>query len=446
MLNRVIHTIKNKNMIKAGDNVICALSGGADSMALLYALYNLREKLSFSLYAAHLNHSIRGEEADSDMEFCINECKKLGVEIFTKRVDVPYLAQKRGISEELCGREERYAFFEEIIVSLGHGVVATGHHMNDRAETALFNLFRGSGSVKSIPYKRGYAIRPLLDIKRCDIENYLLKNGILWREDSTNKSYKYTRNNIRNVIIKDIEKSFPKAVDKICESVSVSEIDNEYLNLKAKESGAFCEGCILVDKFIPLHESMRRRVIIMALDFWQTEKNAESIKAVYDTILGKSGNGRDLPLGKRVEKKYNFVSVSENKTKLSLPYEQFVNFTENLEITAFDGIWSIKTVDKTEKMRDNKMMIILDADKMGGVVSIRGRRQGDYIYPIGLNGRKKLKEIFIDMKMPREKRDNISLLTSSEEVLFIPGIRKTCRYLPDEDTKKFFVAEFKPLT
>ena len=445
MLNQVIHTIKNKDMIKAGDNVICALSGGADSMALLYALYTIREKIPFTLYAAHLHHGIRGAEADGDCLFVEKECEKLGVKLFVKKVDVPKIAKEKGIGEEECGRWERYNFFTEVLDKLGGGVVATGHHMNDRAETVLFNLFRGSGGLKGIPYKRDYIIRPLMDVKRQDTEDYLKKLGVSWREDSTNKMNKYSRNSIRNTVLKDIEKNFPKAVEKICDSENINQIDNEYLNLLAKDSGSVKDGAILVDKFLSLHESIRRRVIMLALSSWGVEKNLETIKAVYETLLGQSGNGRDLPQGKRVVKEYNFVLLKETENQLKTENEQTVKIGENLEIPTLQGVWSVKTVDKTEKMRDNKMMIILDSDKLGEAVSVRKRKDGDYMYPKGLGGRKKIKEIFIDMKIPREQRDCISLIAVGAEVLFIPGVKKTGNYLPDENTTKFFVAEFKPI-
>lgn len=446
MLDKVIRTIKDKNMIKAGDNVICALSGGADSMALLYALYKTREELGFSLYAAHLNHSVRGADADEDALFVEDFCKNIGIKIFLKKVDVPKLAKERGIGEEECGREERYRFFEETAQSLGGGKIATGHHMNDRAETVLFNLFRGSGSVKGIPYTRGNIIRPLMNVTRKETEEYLIKNNISWREDYTNKECKYSRNVIRNVIFNEIEKNFPKAVEKIVKSEELAREDNEYLDMLASSSGAFVKGEIIKDKFICLHECLKRRVIVAALREWNCpEIDGETVNAVYETVMGQTGKGRDLKGGIRVYNNYSKIICKQTDKIKSLEYEQVVNLGENLEISAFDGIWTVKTVDKKQKMRDNKTMIILDADKLGGKVSVRQRKDGDYIYPKGLGGKKKIKQLFIDLKIPREKRDEISLLAMGSEVLFIPTIRGTEKYQPDEKTEKYFVAEFKPV-
>lgn len=444
MLKRVLETIKKNNMLEAGDKVVCALSGGADSMALLCVLYELREELGISLYAANLNHSIRGDEGDSDSEFVRQFCKEKGIELFYKKVDIPYLSKKNHMSEEECGRSERYRLFEEAVNELGGGVIATGHHRNDNAETVLFNLFRGSGAKGfcGIPYKRGNIIRPLLDVTREDTEKYLKERNIPWRVDSTNGECKYARNNIRLVIIKEIEKLFPKAAEKITSCAEAIGQDDEYLSLLADQSGAFENGMIIAEKFMPLHESLRRRVIIKALKYWGLSVDREKIKAVYDTIVGQTGKGRDLGCNVRIENCYGIIKKEEKIRSREKITEYRIKKGENLEISAFGGVWSIKTVDKKPKMRDNKMMIFLDYDKMGEEVFIRCRKDGDYISPMGMNGTKKLKKVFIDLKIPGEKRDTISMLAEGNEILFIPGIRKSKKYTPDENTKKYFVASF----
>lgn len=441
LLDKVLKTINENNMLKAGDKVICALSGGADSMALLYALYELREKLGTELFAAHLNHSVRGAEADRDQQYVTEFCQKLGIPIFTKKVDVPYLSQKLAIGEEECGRRERYRFFEEIRKEIGGGIIATGHHMNDKAETVLFNLFRGSGVLRGIPCKRDDVIRPLINVTRKETEEYLSGNNIKWCEDSTNREDKYTRNKIRRIITVEIEKAFPKAVEKISNCETWARSDDEYLCYLARESGAFESGGIIKEKFLPLHESLQRRVVREALLFWGVDEvDKNHIDSVIDLIKGQNGNRLDI--GNKITLVNNYSKVEIKKEKISFA-EQTVKVGENLEITTFRGRWKLKTVDKSVKMRDNKIIVVLDADKMGKEVSVRTRRDGDFIYPLGMNGRKKLKDIFINLKIPRSERDEISLLCMGSEVLLIPKIRGTGNYLPDESTRKFFIAEYE---
>ncbi len=445
MLLRVLETIENKKMLKAGDKVVCAVSGGADSMALLCVLYELREKLGIELFAANVNHSIRGEEGDKDSDFVRDFCQKKGIELFYKKIDIPRIAKEEQIGEEECGRRERYRFFESIAKRLGGARIATGHHMGDNAETVLFNLFRGSGTkgMGGIPYKRDNIIRPLLNVSKDEIKSYLTKKNIPWCEDSTNKECDYTRNRLRNVVLFEAEKIFPKAEEKIS---SVSEIlrqDDEYLTHLALESGAFENGVIVKDKFMLLHESLRRRVVIEALKHWCV-KNVDSkkIKAVYDIALGGTGKGVDLGDGVRIVQSYGKVYKTEKNTNDNRGEKYIFKNGENLEISTSDGVWSIKTVDKTVKMRDNKMMAFFDAELLPESLVIRGREEGDYMYPYGMEGKKKIKKIFIDLKIRKEIRDKILMLANNDEILFVPGVRKSARCQPSETTKKILCVEF----
>ncbi len=446
MLDKVLETIEKNNMLKAGDRVVCAVSGGADSMALLCALYEIKEKLKIKVYAAHVNHSIRGLEAEHDYLFVKAFCEKRGIELFYKKADVPHMAEMLHKGEEEVGRIVRYSFFDEVCESLQGAKLATGHHMCDNAETVLFNLFRGSGTkgLGGIPYKRGNIIRPLLDVTREETEEFLKLRGITWCEDKTNSECIYSRNTIRHIIIKEIKKLFPEGVRKIASCAESVRCDNEYLEALAEESGAFEDGAIITEKFAPLHESLKRRIVICALNAWGVDEiDTEKIKATEKLVLGDTGKGIDLGKGIRIVNCYGKVFTEVKWPDTPMCEHVVPKRGESLEITDFEGVWSIKTVDKTEKMRDNKMMILLDCDKLGGEVSVRQRRDGDFIRPFGMSGTKKLKKVFIDLKIPREKRDRISMLAMGSEILFIPGIRKTGNYLPDENTRKILIAEYK---
>lgn len=446
MLKRVLETIKENNLLKAGDKVVCALSGGADSMALLCALYEIKDEIGIEVYAAHLNHSIRGKDADEDYLFVKDFCERMGVRLFYRKVDVPLLAKALHKGEEETGRIERYKLFYDAAEELGGAKIATGHHQNDNAETVLFNLFRGSGAkgLCGIPYRRDMIIRPLLDVSRRDTESYLEEKGISWREDETNKECKYSRNKIRHIVLNAALEIFPDAVKKIAAASRIISTDDEYLTRLAEESGAFEDGKIDKERFCELHESLRRRVIMTALSVWGVKDiDFVKIRLVTGAVLGSTGKVYDLGNNVRVINSYGKVyRLTPNENDIydnPIP----VPIGENLEIKAFEGIWSIKTVDKTEKMRDNKMMILLDAEKLSEGVQIRQRRDGDFISPAGIQGTKKLKKVFIDLKIPKDIRDRISMLTMGSEILFIPGIRKTRNYLPDENTKKVLVIEYK---
>ena len=191
--------------VKKGDQIGIAVSGGVDSMVLLYCILRLRDEMGISVAAYHMEHGIRAGSSQQDMDFVVDTCEDLGVPCIVKRVDVPAFAKKEGLSLEMAARIERYAFLD----SQGADYIATAHHMDDVAETVIMNLIRGSGlaGLCGIPRIRGRYIRPMLDISRQEIEQYAQKNHITYAQDETNNDITYTRNYIRKEIFAANEKS-----------------------------------------------------------------------------------------------------------------------------------------------------------------------------------------------------------------------------------------------
>ena len=237
MVNRVLRTNKKFSLFENGDKIIVALSGGADSVSLLHVLNSLKEQYDLTLYAAHLNHGIRGNEADRDEQFCKILCKNYNIELFTSYRDIPSLSKSQRISEELCGRNERYAFFNELSKKTG-AKIATAHTASDNAETLIFNITRGASvsGASGIPPKRGNIIRPLIEQTREQIEAYCLENNLSYVTDSTNLSTDYTRNKIRSQIIpllKTLNPSFESAALRFTQSASEAK---EYLEISAEKA------------------------------------------------------------------------------------------------------------------------------------------------------------------------------------------------------------------
>jgi tRNA(Ile)-lysidine synthase len=234
MLQRVLQTIQTYRMLSPGDKVVVGLSGGADSVALLHILKELQNgPLNINLYAAHVNHGIRGVHAREDAIFAHNLCKEWGIPFFLEEADIPSLARSMNQSEEEVGRQIRYGFFREVAEKVNGNKIATAHHKNDQAETILHNLIRGTGmqgltGIQAV--SDGVIIRPLLEITKQQILEYIALHELPYQEDATNEDSTYTRNRIRNQLIPSLEKDFnPDIVDSLVRMSGILREEEEFL-------------------------------------------------------------------------------------------------------------------------------------------------------------------------------------------------------------------------
>lgn len=230
---KVIDTIKRYNLIKSGDSIVIGVSGGPDSICLLHILNELKQELNFKIYVAHINHLIR-KEAEEETEYVQEFCKKLRIECFVKRIDVQKEAKELKRGTEETGRKVRYEFFEEVLEKTKSNKIATAHNNNDKVETIIMNILRGSGTsgLKGIePIREGKYIRPLIDIEREEIEKYCIENKLEPRIDKSNNENIYTRNKIRNIVIPYIKQEFNPNITKTINRLSEVAIEeNEYLD------------------------------------------------------------------------------------------------------------------------------------------------------------------------------------------------------------------------
>ena len=234
--DKVLKTIQKYNLIQSGDSIVIGVSGGPDSMTLLNVLINLKQKLGISkIVVATVNHMIR-EEAEEETKFVENFCESHGIEFYLKKVDVQEEAKSKKTSTELAGRNARYDFFEEVLKKTGSNKIATAHNLNDNAETVLMNLLRGSGvsGLKGIEKIRdGKFIRPIIECKRSEVEQYCVDNKLNPRYDKTNNENTYTRNKIRNMLIPYIEENFnPNIVDSLNRLSTIATKEDEYIHIE----------------------------------------------------------------------------------------------------------------------------------------------------------------------------------------------------------------------
>ncbi len=442
LVEKVCSTIEKRGMIKKGDGVVCAVSGGADSVCLLLLLKELQEHFAFELYCANLNHKIRGEEATRDSKFVKALCKKNGIFLFYKEADIPATAKRMHMGEEECGRAERYAFFDEISAKIPNAKIATAHNLGDNAETVLFHLARGtSGSgLCGIPYVRGNIIRPLLDVSRAEIEEYLKAKKQEWVEDSTNFSTEYARNKIRKNVIPVLEQINPAAQRKIVGAALLTAEDCEYLeSLAQKEAGK-----IISDKgmdctafsFLPI--PLMRRLAYTMLEKGKTENiTTDKLEAFIKFCRGENSKTYNINGTDFFEKNRGYVSLKQKSEADSFCY----TISPGECINEKKWIVRAKIVDKRPKKRDNNIAVF-DAERLTGTFNVRSRRAGDKMNVLGMSGTKRLSDIFSNAKLPLSERDCVPIIEKNGEILFLCGLRQSGAYAPCADTRKFLIFEY----
>ena len=314
LLDTVRKTINKYGMLDKGDKVLCAVSGGADSMCLLNVILALKEELDLSVYVSNVNHLIRGDEAKRDSDFVKKFCRDNQIEFFYREYDILRLSKEKKIGEEECGRILRYEFFTEISEKLGGAKIATAHNLNDNAETVLFRLIRGSAAhgLCGIKYKRDNIIRPLLDVTREEIESYLNENKISWCEDSTNKETFYTRNKIRNCVMPMLEEISQGAQGKIVSASNLLVEDDEFLSQCAQEKMIECfyGDYILIQPLENTHISIKRRVVSRILKKWEIKEiTADKINDFVEFLSKENGKSFDINSYTFAEKTYGKICL-----------------------------------------------------------------------------------------------------------------------------------------
>ncbi|WMJ90555.1 tRNA lysidine(34) synthetase TilS [Anaerocolumna sp. MB42-C2] len=462
MLNTVRNFIHENNMINEGDRIVIGVSGGADSVCLFHVLHKLSFMYHLTLFVVHVNHGIRGEEAEEDEAYVKQLCLNNNVSYTCVKADVPAIAKNFGLSEEEAGRKVRYETFNECFLKNKCNKIAIAHNKNDNAETILFHLFRGSGikGLKGIPAVRGNIIRPLLCMSRDEIEQYLEENGISYQTDRTNLIQDYTRNKIRHTIISFAKEEInPKVIEHIVSaSEKLTEIDG-YLekNIKIAYEKAVCYETnqeayeINIDKLRQEDLVIQKGIIRKILE--QLAGQLKDVEALHiglilelsDKPVGKSIN---LPYGILASKGYHSITL-----KCNTIYKQQEDFTnkrpadqfgeQRLNIPGDTLIPGTNQIIHTKLINYKKNMIIprngctkwFDYDKIKNTVLIRTRKEGDYIQIDSAGSRKKIKALFIDEKIPREKRDLLPLLADGAHIMWVTGGRMSEAYKVSEETK-----------
>lgn len=450
MLQRVLQTIQTYRMLSPGDKVVVGLSGGADSVALLHILKELQNgPLNINLYAAHVNHGIRGVHAREDAIFAHNLCKEWGIPFFLEEADIPSLARSMNQSEEEVGRQIRYGFFREVAEKVNGNKIATAHHKNDQAETILHNLIRGTGmqgltGIQAV--SDGVIIRPLLEITKQQILEYIALHELPYQEDATNEDSTYTRNRIRNQLIPSLEKDFnPDIVDSLVRMSGILREEEEFLadytmDLYQKYTKSYLNKLILdLKSFSFCHLAIQKRLVRVALRELRgslDDVSSSHVEAVIKLAAGSRtgslttipGSAKGAPEVKvkvsygalQFEIVESYMPIFYMEKSLDLPGKVI---WENPSITVTSEKW-----DKNKGFTFSSQCIYIDEDKIKGKLRLRNRKKGDRFQPLGMEGTKKLKDFFIDRKIPVDQRDSIPLLVDEESIIWVVGYQLNQNY------------------
>ncbi|WP_427339292.1 tRNA lysidine(34) synthetase TilS [Caloranaerobacter sp. DY30410] len=459
MKEKVIDTIIKNNLIEKGDNILVGVSGGPDSMALLYVLREAKEKIDFKLYVAHVNHGVRGKEADEDEEFVRKVSDELGIPFYSIKVDMSKYAKENKLSEEEAGREIRYNFFRQVLSQLGNGKIAVAHNKNDQAETLVMRFIRGTGldGLKGMDYKNGDIIRPLLDVSRDEIEKYIKENNIEVRIDKTNFKPIYSRNKIRLELIPFIKENFNKNfIDTIYRTSRLMAIDSDFLKKYALEKyeqmiHKETKNKIIIntEKFSKQHDSIKSRILRIAIEKLLGHIKGIEEKHIYDAINlvfnNNTGKRINLPKNIQISIGYGYFTVEKIDLKDEITnYEYIINIEKSTKIDELKCEIITEVLDVNEvDIKNNRFIKYFDYDKIYGNLYIRNRRPGDKFFPLGMKGKKKLKDFFIDLKIPRDIRDKIPLLVDDRNIIWVVGYRISEIYKIKPETKRVLKIQIK---
>lgn len=428
----LLEAVERFSLLENTKKVTVALSGGADSMALLFSLHSLKDTLGITVKAAHLNHLIRGDEAFRDETFVKDICEKRGIELFVKRVDIPSLAKEKGISTELAAREARYEFLESVASG---GAIATAHTASDNLETVIYNLTRGSGigGLAGIPAKRGIFIRPLILCTRQQIEDYCKLNEIPFVTDSTNLSDDYTRNKIRHSIVPVLKEFNPSVENTVLRSSLIIKEDAKYLDSVAEEyvcKNVSDDKRMSVD-FCKLSPAIAKRIIKTYIKLMLPDVTPETVHI--DEAFKVSANGGKLNLPK------NFFFVSDGS---------FVWVESGKNLPKVKYIVSLSEIDneffkKKEKINNLLLNSLINCDKIVGKLVVRTRLPGDSIRLLGRGCTKTLNKLYNELGIPVSIRDDLPVIADDIGVVWIADIGVAQRCAVNSNAKRVIKIDVK---
>ncbi len=467
MQGRVRAYAEKYHMIEPGGRTVAGVSGGPDSVCLLFLLKDLCGEKKNELSAVHVHHGLRGKEADGDETFVRELCRQLKIPLTVYSFDVRRRAEEEKLTLEEAGRLCRYEAFQKEAERLGGARIAVAHHEDDQAETVLFHLFRGTGlrGLCGMEPVRGNIIRPLLGVSREEILDWLKKREIPWRTDSTNEETEYTRNKLRREIFPLVHTEInPRASVHVAELAEELSQTERYLERQTEEAFAACvtvqDGEILADreKLLGLDPVIAARTVRRMMECMGGLKDIDRVHIRLILEIAKKQTGRkiDLPGGIQAGREYGWLRLSkktsdgrgcaeakaegEKKEEKKEERKEEEALRPEIPGTLCIGTqkWNfeLESAQKDQNIPEKTYTKWFDYDKIKRYLEIRRKKPGDYLEINKEHGRKKLKAYFRDEKIPAAQRESLHLLADGDHILWVPGHRISEGYKVTAETTR----------
>ncbi len=458
VFRQVAATVRQKKLLRPDDRVLVAVSGGSDSVCLVMVLYELQQRRvlpGLDLHVAHVNYGLRGAESEKDEAYVRDLGKTLNLPVHVERV---HLVPRPGQTVQSQARDARYAFFSRMRRECGLTAVATGHTADDQAETVLLWLLRGSGTsgLAGIPVQRGDGIiRPLLDVTREQVLDYLASRGIVYRTDASNAMRIYRRNRIRHEIVPLLRTFNPRIVQGLARAAEILAAEAALLDDLERERWKAVVKDIAPGRVVLQGErlareplGLRRRLIRRALSVVHGSAAGLTFRHVSDIlarVVGAGYSGKlDLPGGIVVERDGALVTVGRSgvdgqassganwATGVPLLIPGAVQLgEEGPRLLALEGCGPVKS------RADGRSVLVVDVARLGGPLTVRNWRPGDWFCPSGMKGhRKKLQDFFVDQKVPQRRRAEVPLVMVPAGIVWVVGYRGDERFLAGTATTR----------
>ncbi len=475
LADKVRSFIRENDIICPDDIIVIGLSGGADSVCLLDILGGLREEYNLTLYAVHVNHGIRGEQADCDEEFSVELCGRYGIEASVYRYDVPSMARERHMTEEEAARYARYEAFERECEKRKATKIATAHNKSDQAETILFRMSRGTGirGMLGMQAVRDNIIRPLICVTGGEIRDYLSYRGMEYRLDATNDSTEYDRNRIRHNVIPELERINDNAVGHIADMASQLNSVYDWFRMTVDDA---VKGCVRVtehgmeadvERIRSLHPAIAGELIrdvIARISHSLKDVSAVHIEQTLKLIHMDSGKMVYLPYGIRAYRDYDVIRLTDDESPcMPIADAEYAVCISELSGNGADSVFynvylpdegrlypQIRITAHTAKYNGmcadipkNICTKWFDYGKMGDTLYIRRVRFGDYMI-INDGHKKMLTRYVIDKKIPRQYRDRLLVVADGSRIIWIAGGRSSEEYYLKDDSENVLVMNIEP--